>query len=149
MRASSSAADAERRGPLGHRAGHAASLPHAGLAPRSRAADYDAAGSRLRADPDLGASCSRSHARLASVNVYGRLVGLFDALALDDDNEGRRVVSGPLSQQRIAERVGASKAMVNRLLHDLARDGYIEVSPERIVLLKQLPRAGSSQHLRR
>jgi len=70
-------------------------------------------------------------------------------LALDDDNEGRRVVSGPLSQQRIAERVGASKAMVNRLLHDLARDGYIEVSPERIVLLKQLPRAGSSQHLRR
>lgn len=76
-------------------------------------------------------------ARLASVDVYGRLVGLFDALAVDD--RGQRVVPGPLSQTRIAERLGASKAMVNRLLQDLARGGYIEVSRERIVLLKKLP----------
>ncbi len=75
--------------------------------------------------------------RLASVDVYGRMVGLFDALAVDD--VGRRVVPGPLSQARIAERLGASKAMVNRLLQDLARGGYIEVSRERIVLLKKLP----------
>ena len=75
--------------------------------------------------------------RLASVDVYGRLVGLFDALAIDD--KGQRVVPGALSQQRIGERVGASKAMVNRLLHDLASGGYIEVSRERIVLLKELP----------
>lgn len=75
--------------------------------------------------------------RLASVDVYGRLVGLFDALAVDD--KGQRVVPGPLTQQRIAERVGASKAMVNRLLNDLARGGYIEVSRDRIVLLKRLP----------
>jgi CRP/FNR family cyclic AMP-dependent transcriptional regulator len=71
------------------------------------------------------------------VDVYGRLVGLFEALAVDD--HGRRCVPGPLSQQRIAERVGASKAMVNRLLADLARGGYIEVTRERIVLLKKLP----------
>ena len=75
--------------------------------------------------------------RLASVDVYGRLVGLFDALAVDDG--GRRIVPGPLSQARIAERLGASKAMVNRLLQDLARGGYIEVSRERIVLLRKLP----------
>ena len=75
--------------------------------------------------------------RLASVDVYGRLVGLFDALAVDD--KGQRVVPGPLSQQRIAERVGASKAMVNRLLADLAQGGYIEVSRQRIVLLRKLP----------
>jgi len=75
--------------------------------------------------------------RLASVDVYGRLVGLFDALAVDD--KGQRVVPGPMSQARIAERLGASKAMVNRLLQDLARGGYIEVSRERIVLLKNLP----------
>lgn len=75
--------------------------------------------------------------RLASVDVYGRLVGLFDALAIDD--AGRRVVPGPLSQARIAERLGASKAMVNRLLQDLARGGYIELSRERIVLLRKLP----------
>ena len=80
---------------------------------------------------------TRTVGRLASVDVYGRLVGLFDALAVD--NQGQRFVPGPLSQQRIAERVGASKAMVNRLLTDLARGGYIEVSRERIVLLKKLP----------
>ena len=76
--------------------------------------------------------------RLASVDVYGRLVGLFDALAVDDG--GQRVVPGPLSQVRIAERLGASRAMVNRLLQDLAQGGYIEVSRERIVLVRELPR---------
>ena len=80
---------------------------------------------------------TRTVGRLASVDVYGRLVGLFDALAVDD--KGLRVVPGPLSQQRIAERVGASKAMVNRLLTDLAKGGYIAVSRERIVLLRKLP----------
>ena len=75
--------------------------------------------------------------RLASVDVYGRLVGLFEALAVDE--AGRRVVPGPLSQARIAERLGASKAMVNRLLQDLARGGYIEVTRERIVLHRKLP----------
>ena len=76
--------------------------------------------------------------RLASVDVYGRLIGLFEALAVDD--AGRRIVPGPLSQARIAERLGASRAMVNRLLQDLARGGYIEVSRDRIVLLVELPR---------
>ena len=80
---------------------------------------------------------TRTVGRLASVDVYGRLLGLFDALAVDD--KGLRVVPGPLSQQRIAERVGASKAMVNRLLTDLAKGGYIAVSRERIVLLRKLP----------
>jgi len=80
---------------------------------------------------------TRTVGRLASVDVYGRLAGLLDALAVADG--GQRVVPGPLSQQRIAERVGASKAMVNRLLTDLAQGGYIEVSRARIVLLRKLP----------
>jgi CRP/FNR family cyclic AMP-dependent transcriptional regulator len=74
---------------------------------------------------------------LASVDVYGRVVGLFEALAVDE--KGQRVVPGPLSQQRIAERVGASRAMINRLLHDLVRGGYNELSRGRIVLLRKLP----------
>jgi len=80
---------------------------------------------------------TRTVGNLASADVYGRLVGLFDALAVED--RGQRFVPGPLSQQRIAERVGASKAMVNRLLQDLERGGYIEATRERIVLLKKLP----------
>jgi len=38
---------------------------------------------------------TRTVGRLASVDVYGRLVGLFDALAVD--GKGQRVVPGPLS----------------------------------------------------
>ncbi len=75
--------------------------------------------------------------QLASADVYGRLVGLFAALAVERD--GRRLVPGPLSQARIAERLGASRAMVNRLLQDLARGGYVEVTREQIVLLRELP----------
>lgn len=80
---------------------------------------------------------TRTAGHLASVDVYGRLVGLFDTLAVV--HQGQRVVPGPLSQARIAERLGASRAMVNRLLKDLARGGYIDVTRERIVLLKRLP----------
>ena len=76
--------------------------------------------------------------RLASLDVDGRHVGLFDVLAVDA--AGQRIVPGPLSQVRIAERLGASRAMVNRLLQDLTNDGYIKVSRERIVLLRELPR---------
>jgi CRP/FNR family transcriptional regulator, cyclic AMP receptor protein len=75
--------------------------------------------------------------RLASVDVYGRLVGLFDTLAVDDGSQ--RLVPGPMSQARIAERLGASKAMVNRLMQDLASGGYIAVSRDGIELLKKLP----------
>ena len=48
---------------------------------------------------------TRTVANLASVDVYGRLVGLFDALAIEQN--GQRIVPGPLSQPRIAERIGA------------------------------------------
>lgn len=74
----------------------------------------------------------RGGLRAATVEVTVR-----DALAVVE--QGLRVVPGPMSQARIAERLGASRAMVNRLLQDLARGGYIEVSRGRIVLLKNLP----------
>ncbi len=80
---------------------------------------------------------SKTVGDLASVDVYGRLVGLFDALAVKEG--AQRVVPGPMSQARIAERLGASRPMVNRLLQDLARGGYIDMGRERIVLLKPLP----------
>ena len=43
------------------------------------------------------------------------------------------------TSQGQAARLGASRALVQRLLHDVARGGCIEVSRERIVLLKKLP----------
>jgi len=81
---------------------------------------------------------SRNVQGLVSMDVYGRVARLFGELARDED--GLRVVPGPLSQQKIADRVGASRSMINRILQDLAAGGYIEASRERIVLRKPLPK---------
>ena len=75
---------------------------------------------------------------MATLDVYGRLVALLESLAVEEG--GIRCVPGPLSQRRIAERVGASRAMVHRLLHDLESGGYIALDRTRIVLHQQLPR---------
>jgi DNA-binding IclR family transcriptional regulator len=56
---------------------------------------------------------------------------------------------GPLSQSRIAERLDESRAMVNRLLQDLVRGGYIEMSRDRIVLLASQSDAGALTFWRR
>jgi CRP/FNR family cyclic AMP-dependent transcriptional regulator len=72
-----------------------------------------------------------------SVDAYWRLAGLVDALAVTQG--GQRIVPGPISQARIAEQLGTSRPMVHRLLHDLLLGGYIEITRERIVLLKKLP----------
>jgi CRP/FNR family cyclic AMP-dependent transcriptional regulator len=73
---------------------------------------------------------------LVSLDVYQRVVGLCESLATEQG--GRRSVSG-MSQQRLAERVGASRAMINRLLHDLERGGYVKLERGCIVLLRKLP----------
>jgi CRP/FNR family cyclic AMP-dependent transcriptional regulator len=79
---------------------------------------------------------TRSVRNLSSMDVYQRVVGLFEVTAVT--HQGRQCVLG-MSQQRIAERVGASRAMVNRLLHDLASGGYLEQERGCIVLLRKLP----------
>ncbi len=81
---------------------------------------------------------SRNVQGLVSKDVYGRVAQLFNELARE--HAGVRIVPGPLSQQAIADRVGASRSMINRILQDLAAGGYVEVSRERIVLKKPLPK---------
>lgn len=74
---------------------------------------------------------------MALMDVYGRMQNLFDQVAQTQDG-APAVVS--LSQQAIAQRVGASRAMVNRIVQDLERGGYIACSRGRIELLKALPK---------
>ena len=76
---------------------------------------------------------------LALSDVYGRLVRLLGSLARDVD--GRMVVSEKLTQQDIAERVGASRDMISRLMKDLVAGGYLAVEDRSIVILKRLPPA--------
>ena len=74
---------------------------------------------------------------LALSDVYGRLVRLLNALAKDVD--GRQVVPEKLTQQDIADRVGASRDMIGKLLKDLVAGGYLGVEERTISILKKLP----------
>ena len=72
----------------------------------------------------------------ALLDVYGRIVKLLTSSAVDES--GRRI-TGRLTHQDIADRVGSSREMVSKILKDLKVGGYIEIDKKRIVLLKTLP----------
>ena len=74
---------------------------------------------------------------LALQNVYGRFVKLLHELAAQED--GRLVIADKPSQQEMANRIGASREMINRIVKDLATGGYITVEGTRIVIHKTLP----------
>ncbi|HEY6898363.1 MAG TPA: Crp/Fnr family transcriptional regulator [Rhodocyclaceae bacterium] len=71
---------------------------------------------------------------LALMDVYGRVA----ALLLEVRQADGGVV---LSQQDIANRVGASRQMVSRIINDLLDGGYIARAGRRYVILGPLPRA--------
>lgn len=74
---------------------------------------------------------------LALSDVYGRLVRLLNTLAQDVD--GRQVVPEKLTQQDIADRVGASRDMIGKLMKDLVAGGYLGVEERKITIVKKLP----------
>src|SRR5690606_6507662 len=74
---------------------------------------------------------------LALMDVYGRVARLLVELAREQG--GRRVVPR-MSQQKIADRVGASRSMVNRCRTDLGEGGSISVGRDFIELHRELPR---------
>ncbi len=74
---------------------------------------------------------------LALSDVYGRLVRLLNALAVDTD--GRQTIRERLTQQEMADRVGASRDMVGKLMKDLVAGGYLLVEDRQITIVKKLP----------
>ena len=74
---------------------------------------------------------------LALSDVYGRLVRLLNALVRDVD--GKLVVPEKLTQQDIADRVGASRDMIGKLMKDLIAGGYLAVEERTITIVKKLP----------
>ena len=74
---------------------------------------------------------------LALSDVYGRLVRLLNALVQDVD--GKAVVPERLTQQEIADRVGASRDMIGKLMKDLVAGGYLAIEDRTITILKKLP----------
>lgn len=74
---------------------------------------------------------------LALFDVFGRLVKTLYLLA--EEQDGVHVIDQRLTQQELANRIGASREMVSRIMHDLAEGGYISVKGKRITILKKIP----------
>jgi len=81
----------------------------------------------------------RKISSLALLDVYGRVARTLLELAQKEGD--KMVVRQNLSQQDIANMVGASREMVNRILKDLALGGYIQVESKQIIINEQLPRS--------
>ncbi len=69
--------------------------------------------------------------------MYGRVARLLLNLAVERD--GKLTIPEKLTQQEIAERVGASRDMVSRIFRDLTAGGYIKVENRIITITKKPP----------
>ena len=74
---------------------------------------------------------------LALQDVYGRMARLLTELAKPEGD--RLVVAHKLTQQDIAERIGSSREMVNRVLKELFAGGYVSLHDGRYTLHRKLP----------
>jgi CRP/FNR family cyclic AMP-dependent transcriptional regulator len=75
---------------------------------------------------------------LALLDVYGRLRKVL--LDLAEESGGQRVIKEKITQQELANRVGASREMVSKILKDLTIGGYIQIDKKIITILKDPPK---------
>jgi CRP/FNR family cyclic AMP-dependent transcriptional regulator len=105
--------------------------------------------SHLRSHPDLSLALIGNLIRrcrtltenakdLALLDVYGRLAKLLLGLAVTDET-GRLVIAEPLTQQEMANRIGASREMVSRIWRDLVAGGYVASEAGRVVIQRKPP----------
>ena len=74
---------------------------------------------------------------LALMDVYGRVASTLLSFAIEQD--GIMITEIRLTQQEIANRVGASREMVARIMKDLEVGGYISKKGKHIVINETLP----------
>ena len=112
--------------------------------------DGDKSRELLRAHPDF-AEClvlklisrlrnaTRTIRSLALDDVLGRVVALLEEVAIVEGDVHR--VPRNFTQAEIANRVGASREMVNHIVRDLVKGGYIHKDARhQMTLLKKLPK---------
>jgi CRP/FNR family transcriptional regulator, cyclic AMP receptor protein len=76
---------------------------------------------------------------LALMDVYGRVARLLLSIAKEQP-DGKLVVPERMTQQDIADRVGASRDMISRIFKDLTIGGYVTVI-DRIITINRKPPA--------
>ncbi|MEN8205877.1 MAG: Crp/Fnr family transcriptional regulator [Pseudomonadota bacterium] len=80
---------------------------------------------------------AKNVSNLALLDVYGRVARVL--LEQAEEQEDGEMITEKLIQQEIADMVGASRAMVSRILKDLKAGGYISVDKKRITIHQKLP----------
>lgn len=75
---------------------------------------------------------------LALQDVYGRVANVLTELA-EERGDGTLIIPEKLTQQDIADRVGASREMVARILKDLTIGDYIRFEGRHIIINSRLP----------
>ncbi|MCX2981777.1 Crp/Fnr family transcriptional regulator [Halieaceae bacterium IMCC14734] len=75
---------------------------------------------------------------LALQDVYGRVANVLMDLA-EERGDGTLLIPEKLTQQDIADRVGASREMVARILKDLTIGDYIRFEGRHIIINSRLP----------
>lgn len=73
---------------------------------------------------------------LASMDVYGRVARFLIAQA---QQQGDEYITEAMTQEEIAQHVGASREMINRILKELKVGGYITTRGRNIVIHKRFP----------
>ena len=74
---------------------------------------------------------------LALLDVYGRVAKTLIDLASDKD--GHLVIENRPTQQELANRIGASREMVAKIMKDLSIGGYITIDSKNISINEKLP----------
>jgi CRP/FNR family cyclic AMP-dependent transcriptional regulator len=74
---------------------------------------------------------------LALMDVYGRVARLLLSLAKEEG--GKLVVPERMTQQDIADRVGASRDMISRIFKDLTIGGYVTIENRTITIHRKPP----------
>lgn len=109
----------------------------------------DALRAAIAANPDLAMNliftlierariATENVRNLALMDVYGRVARLLLSLAVEHP-DGKMVVPEKLTQQDIADRVGASRDMVSRIFKDLTTGGYVTVVDRQITINRKPP----------
>ncbi|MDH5256892.1 MAG: Crp/Fnr family transcriptional regulator [Gammaproteobacteria bacterium] len=75
---------------------------------------------------------------LALLDVYGRVARTL-MISAKPYNENSMIVEEQLTHQELANRVGASREMISRILKDLSKGGYIRIEDKHIVINNRLP----------
>ena len=73
---------------------------------------------------------------LALDDVYGRLAKALGELAREEDG---RMITPRVTQQELAQMIGATREMVSRIFKELKTGDYIAIEDKRVVINRKLP----------